>query len=138
MNSIIIYRSVFHSTEQYAIWLAEEISATAVTMKNFPELADYQRIIIMSGTYAGSMPLVKFLTKNWELLAAKEVVVIAVGAAPPDDPMSKQSYARIPEEIREKIQYFKITGATPFANAEKRTREIIRENLDSVLDYLRR
>ena len=138
MNSIIIYKSVFHSTEQYARWLAEELATKAVSMKKLPELTEYQRIIIMSGTYAGSMPLVKFVTKNWQKLADKEVILIAVGAAPPDDPMSVQSYQRIPAEIRDQVQYFKISGATPFAKAEKRAQEIVPENLNKVLDYLRR
>ena len=136
MKTAIIYHSVFHATEQYAKWLAEALAAELLPMKKAKDLSPFNRLIIMSGTYAGGMPLVGFLKKNWSKMQHKKVIVIAVGAAPEDDPMSKASYDKIPDEIKAKITYFKIRGATPFANKEKREQEITKDNLDKVLGYL--
>lgn len=137
MPTIILYHSVFHTTEQYARWLGEALGAEVRGMGRMGDLAPFDRVIVMSGTYASGMPLVKFLIKHWPVLQAKDVVVVAVGAAPPDDPQSKASYDRIPEEIRACITYFKIRGATPFAGKAKRAEEIRRENLDEVIAALR-
>ncbi len=136
MTTVIVYHSVFHATEQYARWLGEALGVEARPMRSKGDLSPFDRIIVMSGTYAGGMPLVKFLTKHWPELSGKQVVVVAVGAAPPDDPQSLLSYERIPAEIRAKITYFKIRGATPFANKAKRAAEVRREQLDAVIRYL--
>ena len=137
MSTLIIFKSVFHATEQYARWLGEELGVEVLAMKRVKDLSQYSRLIIMSGTYAGSMPLTAFLKKHWQALQGKELIAVAVGAAPPDDPMSTQSYERIPAEIRAGIHFMKIPGATPFANKEKRASEVLRTHLNPVLDYLR-
>lgn len=138
MKRAIIYKSFLGSTKQYAQWLAED---TQSDIFKFGEISDaklkeYDQIVVMSGTYASFMPLVKFLKKKWPVLKDKKVIVAAVGCAPIDDPMRKTSYDRIPEEIRAKIEYVKVMGATPFANAEKKSQEIKKENLGSVLEKL--
>jgi len=137
MTTAIIYHSVFHTTEQYARWLAEALGAELLPMRKADNPARFDRVVIMSGTYAGGMPLVNYMTKQWPVLQGKVVVVVAVGAAPPDDPMSQASYEKIPAEIRAQITYFKIHGARPFSNKEQLTTQITKEHLDEVLQYLR-
>lgn len=138
MRTAVIYKSVFHSTAQYARWLAEALGAELLPMNKAKDIARFDRVVIMSGTYAGGMPLVGYLKKHWPQLQGKEVVVVAVGAAPVDDPASRLSYEKIPPEIREQITYFKIRGATPFAKAAQREQEIRREHLTPVLQHLQR
>lgn len=77
---------------------------------NSIEKDSVDNIIIMSGTYASQMPLVKVLQVNWNKLKDKNVIVIAVGAATADDQQSKISYERIPVEIRQNITFFKLPG----------------------------
>ena len=138
MKKVILYKSIFGSTKQYAHWLAEELESEFYKFSQLSdaELKEYDQIIVMSATYAGWMPLTGFLQKKWSILKDKEVFVIAVGGVPADDPASKLSYEKIPEEIRKKIKYAKIPGATPFAKAGKREQEIKKENLTKVLAEL--
>lgn len=79
-------------------------------------------IVIMSGTYAGQMPLIKTLVNNWNSLKDKNVIVIAVGAAAASDKQSEMSYELIPTEIRKNIEYFKLPGQTlnPVKNCVKK------------------
>lgn len=136
MTTAIVYHSVFHATERYARWLGEALGAEVLPMRKAKDLDRFDRIIVMSGTYASGMPLVGFLKKHWPRLRQKQVVAIAVGAAPADDPASKISYEHLPAEIREHITYAKIRGATPFAKKEQWQQEITRANLDEVLQLL--
>lgn len=134
MTTAIIYKSFFGVTKQYAVWLKNKIQADLFLMKEVKkeQLANYDLIVIMSGTYAGWMPLVKYLKMNWPNLKDKKVVVVAVGAAPQADPWSQRSYERIPAAIREKIKYFKLPGrmgkVAPLSVKE--------ENLEPVINYL--
>ncbi len=137
MKTAVIYHSFFHTTEQYAKWIAEEIGAETIPMRKAKNLSGFDRLIIMSGTYAGWMPLAGFLRKNWGRLQGKEVVAVAVGALSEADTASKTSYQKIPPAIRSRIKYFKIRGATPFAGKEQRQQEILKSNLDRVLSYLK-
>jgi len=87
----------------------------------------------MSGTYAGTMPLIGFLKKHANILKSKEVYAVANGATLTN---SNQEYEKIPKEIRDSIKYVKIMGATPFANKERKAKEIKKENLSRVIDLL--
>jgi hypothetical protein len=137
MKTAVIYHSFFHTTEQYAKWIAEDIGADVMTMRKARDLAGYDRLVIMSGTYCGWMPIAGFLRKNWERLQDKEIVAVAVGMVPEEDPASKISYEKIPPEIRNRIKYFKVRGATPGAKKKQREQEVQKSNLDSVISYLK-
>lgn len=124
MNTNIYYKSIFGSTKKYANWLQSAIGANLfklnkIDTKNI-DAAD--NIILMSGTYAGQMPLIKTLVSNWNNLKDKNVIVIAVGAAAASDKQSEISYELIPAEIRKNIKYFRIPGQTlnPVKNCVKK------------------
>lgn len=137
MKNLICYKSKNGATEEYMNLLKSEISSD---MKSFDEVSrkddfsDYKTIIVSSGTYAGLMPLTRFLKKYWKKLQDKNIVVVAVGAAPADDKWSSWSYNRIPQKIREKIQYFKILGETPEKTRPKGYKSPVNiENLKEVI-----
>jgi len=135
MKTGIVYKTLLGSTRRYARWLSEEISADVYQMKEMKgeRLGDYEVILIMSGTYIGFMPLIKYLKKNWAMLENKKVVAVAIGVAPPDDIWSQKSYNKIPEHIRNKIKYFKLPGRM----GEKGKDNVIKDNLEPVIEYLR-
>lgn len=138
---LICFKTKHGATERYMNWLAEEIGAE---LKNFKEItrkedfSGYEIVVVSSGTYAGLMPLKRFLKKYWGKLQSKRLVVVAVGAAPAEDPWSLRSYNRIPEKIREKIKYFKIMGDTPQgARKSDYVSPVVRANLKEVVDYIK-
>jgi hypothetical protein len=81
----------------------------------------------------GQIRLLGYLKKRWSVIQGKRVILIAVGMAPPESPDSRKSYEKIPEEIRNKIKYFKLPGKIGPAGKAK----VRQENLQPVLEYLR-
>jgi menaquinone-dependent protoporphyrinogen IX oxidase len=141
MKTLVCYKTKAGSTEKYAKWITE---ATGADLKRFDEIPrrdtfeGYDCVVVSSGTYAGFMPLNRFLKRHWKNLEGKKVVVIAVGAAPADDPWSIRSYNRIPEKIRNNIQYFKLMGEDPgYDKKENYVPKVKKENLKPVLAVLK-
>ncbi len=133
-KTVIVYQTLLGSTKKYANWLHHETGAGMFTTKQIggSALSDYDQIVVMSGTYAAQMPLIKFLVKNWSYIKNKKVVIVGVGAAPSDDEQSRKSYELIPEDIRSKIIYFKLPGRLFAIN-----RKLIKiENLDPIIKEL--
>lgn len=141
MKTLICFKTKHGATEKYMNWLKAEISSNIKTFDEFSrndDFSDYDTIVISSGTYAGLMPLNRFLKRNWEKLKNKNVIVVAVGAAPADDKWSLWSYNRIPLKIRENIKYFKIMGDTPEkARPKDYTSPVKIENLKEIILYLK-
>jgi hypothetical protein len=94
---------------------------------------NYDLIIVCSPTYIGQIRLLGYLKKRWSVLQGKRVILIAVGMAPPESPDSRESYESIPEEIRNRIRYFKLPGKIGPAGRAK----VKQENLQPVLEYIR-
>lgn len=141
MNTLICYKTRKGATKKYTQWLAEEIKADVKTFNEVPRretFEDYDTVIVSSGTYAGFMPLNRFLKRHWKYLQNKNVVVVAVGAAPADDNWSLRSYRMIPEKIREKIKYFKIMGGDPSKGPKEMDMSGVKKsNLKEVLVVLK-
>jgi menaquinone-dependent protoporphyrinogen IX oxidase len=135
IKTAIVYKTIYGSTGKYANWLKTSLKADLYEMDavKIDELKGYKQIIVMSGTYAGQMPLTGFLKKNWDRLENKELVIVAVGAAPEDNWWSKLSYWLIPKKIRSKAKYFKLYG-----RFKDQGPQVKRENLQRVIDYLKK
>ena len=135
MKTAIIYRSFLGSTRKYAEWLHESIKSSNLykpgRIKN-RQLAEYDLVIICSGTYAGWISLRGYLKKKWPVIKEKKVILLVVGLVPQEDAESVASYEKIPEHIRQEIQYFKVPGAWGARNREN----VKKENLRPVLDYI--
>lgn len=118
-------------------WLTDEVDADLKKFDQIPRRYDfsgYDLVVVSSGTYMGMMPLNRFLKRHWKRLQDKKVVVVAVGAAAPDDPWSIRSYNHIPEKIRNKIAYFKIAGEMPDKNRPTNyVSPIKKENLKEII-----
>ena len=86
MNTIVIYKSKYGSTKQYAEWIAEELSCTAVEAKSVKpdELAKYDTIIYGGGLYAEIINGVSLITKNIQKLSDKKIVIFTTGITPLD------------------------------------------------------
>lgn len=140
MTTAVFYKTKGGATEKYARWMAEGTEGKLIKFeevgRNF-DFGPYEQVIVSSGTYAGLMPLTRFLKKHWKQIAEKNVFVVAVGAAPADDKWSLWSYNRIPARIREKITYFKLMGEDPeAARPEGYVSKVKKENLEKVFESL--
>lgn len=136
MKTLVTYKTYLGSSGKYANWIAEKMEGETLVFSRAKNnhLNEFDTIVVVSGTYMGQMPLVRFLKKHWSVLKSKNVVVVAVGAAPENDPWSLKSYNAIPEEIRAKIEYFKLPSSI-----EKKGREAIKKSsINPILDYLKK
>ena len=131
MTTVIIYKTKYGSTKEYAEILSKELKCKAIEMDSVKKLSPYSRVIVMSGTYAGRMPLTGFLKSSWSSLKDKEVIAIAIGLVSKDHLWSKITYWFIPFWIRNKINYFKIMGRDPESK-----KPVSKANLKQVIDYL--
>ena len=94
MKSLILYRSQYGSTEQYARWIQEELSARADNFDNLKkyDIEDYDLIIVGEGVYAGQLKTAKQLIPIIEKYPDKRFIFFMVGIADMED-----------EENREKL-----------------------------------
>ena len=74
MKSIVIYKSKYGSTKQYALWIAEELGCEAVDAKQVKadDLLEYDNIVYGGGLYAEVINGVTIITKNIENLKDKK------------------------------------------------------------------
>ena len=112
MKLLVLYKTKYGSTEQYAKWIAEEVNADLSDVESFNanSLDDYDTIIIGSPTYMGQIKMKDFLEQNWEILKNKNIYLFNVGMFPWEHPDSKKSFEMIPEYIRDKIGFSKLPG----------------------------
>ena len=84
MRTIVVYKSKYGSTKQYAEWIAEELSCDAVDEKNvkIDDLEKYDTIIYGGGLYAEVINGVILLTKNMDKLEGKKLIVYSTGITP--------------------------------------------------------
>ncbi len=86
MNPIVIYKSKYGSTKDYALWIAEVLGCDAFPSKevNIGKLAAYDTIIYGDGLYAEMIAGISLITKNFEQLARKNLIVFTTGLTPLD------------------------------------------------------
>lgn len=110
MNTLILYKSKYGSTKQYAEWLHQEIPHSSLyPIEAFNEdFTSFQKVIIASCTYMGDIKARKYLVENWEKMKNKKVFLLAVGMVFNADAI--KSFEMIPENIRKNIEYLKVPG----------------------------
>ncbi|MDD5040697.1 MAG: flavodoxin domain-containing protein [Patescibacteria group bacterium] len=114
MKTIILYKTQWGTTKQYAEWIHEAVAGTEIG--NLDEygadtLHDYGMVVVGSRTYMGRIAAKNWLEENWHGLKGKKVYLFAVGLVPANSEQGKQSYEMIAEEVRNGLAgYVKIPG----------------------------
>lgn len=111
MKTLIIYKSKYGASKQYAEWLHEGLQGSELESLDWFETANirkYDLIIVVSRTYLGDIQARKFLEENWAELKLKKVFLLAIGLVFNGE--AKKTFERIPEEIRSSINYLKVPG----------------------------
>lgn len=86
MKSIVIYKSKYGSTKQYAQWIAEKLHCEAIDAKNIRAdmLDEYDAIVYGGGLYAEIINGITLITKNRTKLENKKIAVYTTGLTPLD------------------------------------------------------
>ncbi len=78
MNNIVLYKSKYGNTFQYATWIAEELGWEIRDISNFKreEIGNYKTIIFGSGVYMGKLNKIKTVLAWFE---DKPIIIFACG-----------------------------------------------------------
>lgn len=101
MKTIVIYKSKTGYTQQYAMWLAEELKCKAIKLGNVNKvnLSEYDTIIYGGGIYATNISGFKSFVKRLKDQTTKRILIFSVGSA------------AFSEDVRELIVKKNITDA---------------------------
>jgi flavodoxin len=119
MNNIaIVYKSKYGSTKKYAQWIAEETKGDLFECSEIEinKLTTYDTIVYGGGLYAGGIAGISIITKNFEVLKDKEIIVFTVGLASTDReevfiPIIEKCFS---QEMRENIKFFHLRGGIDY------------------------
>ena len=82
---IVLYKSEYGFSKQYAEWIAEELKCNCLEISAFDFNKDYKTIIFGGGLYAGKINGIKTLIKNYNKIKDKKLIVFTVGVADVND-----------------------------------------------------
>ena len=117
MNGVIIYKSKYGSTEQYARWLGNETGLPVYSVKHVASSAirGSGLVVLASNIRIGKLTLAGWIRKHWPMLKARKLVILSVSAAPGSDPSVKEAWVRsLPQEVRAASTHFALQGRLIF------------------------
>ncbi len=117
MSGVIIYRSSYGSTKQYAEWIGEGTGFPVYDSRDkaIPwEEAD--TVVIGCPIIANKPILAGWIEKNWARMKDKHVVLFTTsGADPAKEPVREWVEKALPETLRSTIRIFPLAGRFRFA-----------------------
>ena len=119
MNNIaIVYKSKYGSTKRYAQWIAEETKGDCFRSSGIgiKKLMEYDTIVYGGGLYASGIAGISIITKNYESLKDKKIIVFTVGLASTDReevflPIIEKNFSK---EMRDTIKFFHLRGGIDY------------------------
>ena len=120
-NAVVVYKSHYGFTKQYAQWIAEELGAEIrETSQTKPDdLAKYDVIIFGGGLYAGGVSGISLLTKAFPVVKDKSLFLFTVGAANVEEEENVRNIRAglgktLTPEMQSKIQIFHLRGGLDY------------------------
>lgn len=117
-NIVVVYESKYGSTKKYAQWIAEEAGADLFKRSEIDinKLIEYDTIVYGGGLYASGIAGISIITKNYEKLMDKNIIVFTVGVASTNNkeifiPIIEKNFSK---DIRENIKFFHLRGGIDY------------------------
>lgn len=117
-KSVVIYKSTYGSTKVYANWIAKELASDIYEANEIKvhNLLEYDNIIFGAGLYASGINGISIISKNFETIKNKNLIVFTVGLSSTEN---KEIFKPIIEknftiEMREKIKFFHLRGGIDY------------------------
>lgn len=113
MKGIILYKTQYGSTEQYAQWLSEDTGLDALPLDeaNIEKLKDCDFIIIGSHVKIGHIKAADWIKTHWNWLEDKKLVLYSVSGSYANKRQQKEILEMsLPEEILEAFEYYPLPG----------------------------
>jgi len=120
-KEVVIYKSKYGATKKYAQWISDELKSDIfeVKMVSTNSLKEYDTIIFGGGLYAGGVNGLSFITKNYELIKNKNIIVFTCGLADPFVDENVKSICKgldkvFSSEMKSKIKVFHLRGGMDY------------------------
>lgn len=117
-KTVVVYKSHYGFTKTYAKWLSESLKCDIfeASKVNKKKLLDYDIIIFGGGLYASGIGGFSLITKNFDTLKEKDLVVFTVGLADPQikeqfEPIIKKNFT---DEMKQRIKIFHLRGGIDY------------------------
>lgn len=110
---VVIFKSKYGSTEKYAKWIAEDVSADIFKAGEVKteELKEYDTIVYCGGLYAGGILGFSFIKNNYLKFCDKRLIVVAVGATlNRDEAIEEVKAQNFTDEMKDIVQFFLLRG----------------------------
>ena len=112
---LVVYKSRYGAAERYAKWIAEALGCEALPMDQVKTatLLEYRMLIFGGGLYMGRINGIAALTRRFQELKDKTLLVFTAGLTEPtDDGYYTFLYTRnFTEKMRKQIHFFAFPGA---------------------------
>ncbi len=113
MKGIILYRSQYGSTEQYAEWLAKDMKLPLMKLEQAKErdIQPYGLVIIGSNIKVGHIQAAEWIKEHWAWLKEKRLLLFTCSGSYADAEEQKKVLENsLPPEIGGAFQYFPLPG----------------------------
>ena len=119
MNKIAVtYKSKYGSTKKYAEWISQKLGADLFDSSkvSYDKLLEYDTIVYGGGLYAGGISGISLITKNFDKLKDKNLVIFTVGLSPTEDPnlFKPLIEKNLTEVMRQRIKVFNLRGGMDY------------------------
>lgn len=115
----IIYKSKYGTTKKYAGWIAIKLDADLYEISDITsgDLPDYDTIIFGSSLYAEKIRGINFITRNYEKIKNKNIIVFVVGLSEnKNSTIDKVIESNFSEDFSNHVKLFYFRGALDYKN----------------------
>lgn len=117
MKTVLVYRSKSGFTKSYVKYIQEELQCDVIENKNLTveQISNYDTIIYGAGLYISGINGVEIITKNFDSLMDKNMIVFFVGATPGrDSEIDGVISKNFNENQRKHIKFYYLRGGFDF------------------------
>lgn len=110
----VIYKSKYGSTKRYAEWIAKAVDGDLFESSKIKveDLLHYDTVVFGGSLHAVGIKGVELITKNFQQLKNKKIIVFATGCSPAkEEAIQHVINHNFIVDIKEKIKFFYLRGA---------------------------
>jgi len=130
MKGIIIYKSKYGATAQYAQWLGSALHFSALQADEVKtiDLADFEIIVLGSAVYLGKLLLAKWIAQNFSALKNRKLFLFIVCGMRENERAAQEQVLKtnFRPDIRKRVQTFFIPGRCIIAHLSWTDRLLLR------------
>lgn len=122
-STAVIYKSKYGSTKKYAEWIGEELECDVLDTGSVSAdtLKKYDTIIYGGGLFAGGVNGFNLITKNFDAVRDKNLILFTVGLADPNDTENTDHIKggikkAVSPELFDKMKIFHLRGGIDYSN----------------------